>query len=131
MPYAHEEATDATTTWFVERVSEQDAAHDGEALRRWSRAVLAELPRGPVDLVATSTEGCALAAVVAALRVDAPTRWRRLAFGREDGVPRDSAVVVVEPVELGGGLREAIARELPGAVIICGLAVREPAAAAA
>lgn len=130
MPYPHREAYDGTTTWFTERVPEQEAAHDGAALRRWARVVLDALPPGPVELVATSVEGCAVAAVVAAQRGEGPTRWRRLVLGRNDGISPGFAIIVVEPVQLGTGLHEAIREALPDALILGGLASEAFAAAA-
>jgi hypothetical protein len=116
--------------WFADRLSEQAAAHDGDAMRASADCVLRLLPDGPIELVATSTEGCALAAVVAALRPEAPTRWRRLVFGRAVDTTPGFAVVVVEAVELGEGLREAIRQALPDAMIIAGVARRAPVLAA-
>lgn len=122
--------SDGTTGWFIERLSEQAAAHDGAALRRWSRMVLEALPPGPVILLATSVEGCALAAVVAAQRDEAPTRWDQLVLGRVDAIAADAAIVIVEPAQLGSGLHEAIAEALPHAQILTGFAAARFAAAA-
>jgi hypothetical protein len=130
MPYVHTDSPDDTTKWFVERLSEQEAAHDGAALRRWARTVLGALPGGPVELVATSVEGCALAAVVAAQREAAPTRWRRLVLGRDERSSTDFAIVVVEPMRLGAGLHQAIAEALPDALVMSGFASERFAAAA-
>ena len=117
---------------FVDRLAEQEQAHDGGALREWAGTVLSELPSGPVELLATSTEGCALAAAVATLRADsAPTRWSRLLLGRQQSVADGYTPVVVEPVELGSGLRDAITAAMPDAMIIGGLAQAAPAVPAA
>ena len=81
--------------------------------------MLARLPDGAVTLVATSTEGCVLAGVVASMR-SAPTTWRRLVFGQ--GMPDIRNVVVVEPVMLGAGMLQLLRDQLPEAVVVHGLA---------
>ena len=98
----------------------QRVAREGKALRRWADAVLRRLPPGPVTLVATSVEGCALAAVVAAQR-DEPTTWDQLALGRPQPKCKGT-VVVVEPLRLGDGLLNTLRRTVPGAEVIQGLA---------
>jgi hypothetical protein len=113
-------STDHATEWAAGRLTEQRAAHDGRALRRWADVVLRRLPSGPLVLASTSVEGCALAAVVAARR-DEPTTWEHLALGRPQP-GRDSPVVVVEPLRLGHGTLTTLQRALPGAQVIQGLA---------
>lgn len=124
MAYLHSHAEVAPAAWFAERLAEQRSAHTGEALRVWATALMSEMPAGPVELLSTSTEGCALAAVIAALRESAPTRWRRLTLGRPYEATDGFTTVVVEAVELGSGLQAAIARSLPDAKIIAGVAKR-------
>lgn len=124
MPYMHSSSAGSTTAWFADRLVEQEAAHEGDTLRALADVVLAELPQGPVEVISTSTEGCALAAVVAALRDSAPTRWRQLHVGRDEAPADGYRPVVVEAVELGLGLRTAIEKALPGAVVISGLESR-------
>jgi hypothetical protein len=111
---------DLATAWVADRLVEQRAAHDARLLRTWAEGVLSRLPAGRLTLLSTSVEGCALAAVIGALRAD-PTTWEQLALGRpqED---RDGAVVVVEVVRLGDGLLEALDALLPGVPVIHDLA---------
>lgn len=111
---------DPTTEWFAERIAEQREAHRGSALREWADTILRELPPGPVALLSMSAEGCALSAVVAALR-DETTTWEQLALGRPQP-QRACALVVVEPVRLGEGLLESLSRLLPDATVIDGFA---------
>ena len=129
MPY-----TDAVTdqdgvaAWFAERLSEQRAAHQGAVLRTWAEVVLRRLPQGPVALLAMSTEGCALAAVVAARR-ESKTSWERLSLMRPH--PKgQGARVLVEPARLAPGMVEALGELLPEASIIDAVAL-EPALASA
>lgn len=93
-------------------------------MRGWAKLVLAELPDGPIELLSTSTEGCALAAVVAATREAGPTRWRRLDLGLNDESTDGYRAVVVEAVELGAGLRAAISAALPDALVMSGIGLR-------
>src|SRR4051794_3200163 len=130
MAYMHDSGQDEATRWFVDRLGEQEAAHDGHAMRTWARLVLQQLPAGPLELVSTSIEGCALAAVVAALREEGVTRWRHLVLGREgESSERHAPAVVIEAVEIGPGFRAAIEQSLPGAIIISGVG-RQPIAVA-
>src|SRR4051794_36663044 len=129
MAYSHR-SEDGILAWFDDRNQEQRDAHEGDALRRWAELVLPELPEGPLELVALSTEGCALAAVVAALRIDGPTSWRRLNLDRVREVARERALAVVEPVALGEGLRATLAELLPTATVYAGFASRDAVGAA-
>lgn len=125
MPYLHAGEEDTTTRWFVDRLSEQEAGHDGQVMRAWAQQVLSRLPAGAVHVFATSLEGCALAAVVAALRTDGPTSWSRLVLGRDVDRPEHRAVVVLEPGELGDGLAAVISEVLPGSLVLAGIARRQ------
>jgi len=75
-----------------------------------------------------STEGCALAAVVAARR-ESKTSWERLSLMRPH--PKgQGARVLVEPARLAPGMVEALGELLPEASIIDAVAL-EPALASA
>jgi hypothetical protein len=118
-----------TTSWFAERLSEQQASHDGVALRRWADAVLPKLPSGPVALVSASVEGCVLSGVVAALRSE-PTTWQRLNLGRPE--PQGPGIfVVVEPARLSEGVLEFLRRVLPDALVLDAIAAPDGALASA
>jgi hypothetical protein len=121
---------DPTTAWVAERVVQQRAAHDAHLLRACAEEVLGRLPRGPLTLLSTSVEGCALAAVVGALRPE-PTMWEQLALGRRSHPERRGAVAVVEVVRLGDGFLEALEAVLPGVPIIHDLADSPALASAA
>jgi hypothetical protein len=126
MSYLHAQPQrDITEEWFAARLDEQREAHEGPALRAWAEALLRELPDGPVDLVSTSDEGCAVAAVVAALHDTSPTRWRRIHLGRATASPDGYTTVVIEAVAVGDGLRASIRRSFPDACIFDGLRDRE------
>ncbi len=116
--------------WFADRKVEQEAAHAGGNLLAAARERCHTLPDGPVTLLATSAEGVALAGAIVALR-SAPTSWRQVTL--RQGPAIDGTVAVVEMVQLGDGLRTALLRRYPGALILDGPAVpgrRDLAAAA-
>jgi hypothetical protein len=90
--------------------------HNGAALAALAKSVLSRLPAGPVSLLASSTEGLALAAVCAALKADG-SDWQRVHHG--GGQETVAHVpVVVEPVDGGRGWRQAILRRHPDAVFV-------------
>jgi hypothetical protein len=94
---------------------------DGRSLREAVDALLSRLPQRPVSLLASSTEGLALAAVCAALRSDG-TDWQAISFGP---VPlTQHAPVVVEPVDGGRGWRRAVRARYPGARFLILAALR-------
>lgn len=127
MSNPHEQQT--AEAWLRERLLEQQEAHSGRALRAWAEEVLQVLPSGPLQLFSTSTEGCALAAVIAALRHD-ETEWQRVDLYRPVR-PRDGfAGAVVEAVEVGSGLREAINKAMPGTMLVVGVAASRQSLAA-
>jgi hypothetical protein len=109
------------------RKEEQAAAHRGERVRELARAVLDQLPRGPVSLITTTAEGAAVAGAVAVLRED-PTEWRVVHLGRRLQI--DGQVFVVEAVRLGDGVREALLGAFPDAIILDGRAMPRFARAA-
>jgi hypothetical protein len=121
---------DVATAWVADRVMEQRAAHDARLLRTWAEGVLGRLPAGRLTLLSTSVEGCALAAVIGALR-DEPTTWEQLALGRPQEDRDGGGVVVVEVVRLGDGLLEALDALLPGVPVIHDLAASPALASAA
>lgn len=111
--------SDSTTDWFASRLAEQGLAHDGRVLKEWANAVLHRLPRGSVILLSISVEGCALGAVVSALREES-TSWDRLVLRANQPKRADVSIVVVEPVRLGSGTTELIQQLLPTALILDG-----------
>ena len=115
MPYS-DGADDEATAWFAARRIEQARAHEGATLGSLAAAVLSELPSGPLALVSLSVEGCALSAVVAALRPEATT-WEQINLGRIRLDP-DLPVVLVEPVQIAPGLLKWIKVHLPQATIV-------------
>jgi hypothetical protein len=129
MSYTDEPETDPTTTWFASRRREQGLAHNGATLRAFAEVVLAQLPTGPLTLVALSVEGCALAAAVAALRAQT-TNWEQISLGRKPA-NTDLPVVLVEPIELAPGLLTSFKRQLPRASVIHAIANGGTALAAA
>jgi len=120
---------DESSLWTEDRLAEQRAAHDGEALARWAALVLRQLPAGPISLLSLSVEGCALAAVVAASRAE-PTTWEHCTLQRPP-VKNKGAKVVVEAVRLGKGVREELENYLPDAPILDGFASTQGLSAAA
>jgi hypothetical protein len=116
--YRNMTSSDLTASaWFVERKGEQENAHDGQALLATARARCAELPAGPVTLVAMSAEGVALAGAIVALR-DQPTSWRQVKL--RSGTEVSGAVALIEMVVLGEGLRTAVLDRYPGVMILDG-----------
>src|SRR3712207_1449644 len=86
---------------------------EGPAMRNHADWILCCLPSGPIDLIATTGEGAALAAVVAASRTE-PTSWRRvrLTLSRTRD---ESRVYVVEPYATGEGWRKTVLSRFPSA----------------
>jgi hypothetical protein len=103
--------------WFADRKVEQEAAHAGDNLLAAARECCKTLPEGPITLLATSAEGIALAGAIVALR-EAPTSWRQVTLRR--GAAIDGTVAVVEMVQLAEGLRAALLRRYPGALVLDG-----------
>ena len=93
-----------------------EALHDGNVLAATVRAVLPQLPPGPLALLATTTAGAALAAACAVQRTD-PTTWVSIDL-RLPGVPIDRKPVVVEPFDAGAGWRDALLNRYPDAEFI-------------
>jgi hypothetical protein len=127
MTYSDLSREDVATPWFVARIDEQRLAHGGRVLREWAEQVQRELPAGPVTLLSMSVEGCAPAAVIAALRRESTT-WQQLALGRPQP-ERDGKTVVIEPVLLADGVLKSLNGLLPYAEVIHGIASAAPALA--
>lgn len=99
---------------YLAAEAEMRSLHDGAALRRAVDAILPQLPRGPVTLLATSPEGIGLAAATAARRSEA-TSWQPLQFGLGVQRPLAGPAVIVEPLDPGPGWRSTISRVVPEA----------------
>lgn len=105
------------TDWAVDRRVEQEAVHVGAELRRRARQLAQHLPSGSLTLLTTSAEGAALAGAITMLRED-PTSWQVVHLGRRITVA--GPVAVIEAVQLGEGVRRALARQFPTAAIVDG-----------
>jgi hypothetical protein len=107
----------SATQWVVDRRHEQVSAHEGSTLIAQARSFSRRLPQGPLTLLTTSAEGAALAGALCAMR-ESPTSWRVVHFGARCSV--DGPVAVVEAVTLGEGVRSALQRQFPDALILDG-----------
>jgi hypothetical protein len=90
---------------YAEGQAEMARLHDGDALSEVAWLVLSELPEGPISLLASTSEGIALAAACAAIRDDV-TDWQRIRYDRSTTVAH--MPIVVEPVDGGEGWRDAV-----------------------
>lgn len=99
-----------------------ERVHKGAELRAAADEILATLPTGSLELVATSIQGAGIAAACAALRTE-PTTWSQINLALERQ-PSERAVVVVEPVDPGEGWRGMVRACFPNARV----AVPTPAA---
>ncbi|MDQ2983079.1 MAG: hypothetical protein M3R70_04000 [Actinomycetota bacterium] len=115
---------------YLQLEAEMDELHDGAALAAGVRAVLGQLPDGPVMLVSTSDQGAGLAAACAAQRGE-PTLWRKVNLRLPFPSPASHSLVIVDPVEGGAGWRRAVERAYPGArlIVLAELNVDVPVAA--
>ncbi len=93
-----------------------DRLHEGALLRSAAESVLAQLPDGPLSLVATSASGAGLAAACAALRHQ-PTTWRQVDLVSKPPEAIDP-VAVVDIVDAGDGWRAALLGRFPSAIFV-------------
>lgn len=111
---------------YAQGALEMRSMHDASLLRRAAESVLPRLPDGPLVLLASSEEGCALAAVCAALRADTRTSWERVSFGVPTQARTGANFVVIEPIDAGEGWRRAVLYKYPGARFQVAVSERTP-----
>jgi hypothetical protein len=101
---------------YVQGQREMNRLHEGVLLRSAAESVLAQLPDGPLTLLATSASGAGLAAACAALR-NQPTTWRQVDLV---GIPLEATdpVVVVDTIDAGDGWRAALLGRFPSAMFV-------------
>lgn len=116
---------DPVVAWHVEGNVLAATLQDGDALAVAVQRLLRQLPQGPLTLLARGPFGLAIAAAGAASRSD-PTRWQEIHLSRELS-PSAHPLILVEAVELGGGMRKMLAKRYPQVAIVDGLA-QAPAA---
>ena len=120
-------------SWLVDRYAEfeaqSEAFGDSADLRAVAERLAAELPCGPLTLLARTDGALMCCAAVAMLR-EHPTRVERAHLGRRGWTPSPE-LILVEPVRPTAGLLATLQHELPGMgmVILDGLLRRGPVAA--
>ena len=91
--------------------------YDGARLRQDADDVLAQLPGGPLLLLASTTAGAGLAATCAALRTE-QTNWSRVNLTHDEGLREAYTVVFVEPIEPEVGWLSVMRRRHPDALVV-------------
>lgn len=111
---------DPIVAWHVEGEALAATVQDGVALAAAVQRLLRQLPDGPLTLLARGPFGLAIAAACAATRRE-PTCWQELHLGRELAPPHHP-LILVEPVELGTGMRKMLTNRYPHVTVLEGLA---------
>lgn len=124
MPNSHSVGQlDPVTAAFARGARQAAAIEDGTALIDAALRLAARLGSGPVLLLARNSHAAALAAACAVVRAPQKTTWQIFHVGRSGyEIPNREGVVIIEPAELGAGLREALVRMYPDVTVIDGLA---------